>query len=106
MVSGRYTQRVGFFKMNITKLLFSLNSVGECSSVQSSQKVRPVHKGIRMLSDSETEASPVKLDLSLADGTKKKVKFPANPDIHGAAGYPQVIIVFHKDYFLQNSFQR
>jgi hypothetical protein len=34
-----------------------------------------------MLSDSETEASPVKLDLSLADGTKKKVKFPANPDI-------------------------
>ena len=67
--------------MNITKLLFSLNSVGECSSVQSSQKVKPVHKGIRMLSDSETEASPVKLDLSLADGTKKKVKFPANPDI-------------------------
>ena len=50
--------------------------------MQSSQKMRPVHKGIRMLSDSETEASPGELDLPLADdGTKKKVKFPANPDI-------------------------
>ena len=69
--------------MNITKLLFSLNSVGECSSVQSSQKVRPVHKGIRMLSDSETEASPVKLDLPLADEIEKKVSFLQNayPDI-------------------------
>ena len=69
--------------MNITKLLFSLNSVGECSSVQSSQEVRPVHKRIRILSDSETEASPVKLDLPLADDIEKKVSFLQNayPDI-------------------------
>ena len=53
------------------------------SSVQSSQEVRPVHKRIRILSDSETEASPVKLDLPLADDIEKKVKFLQNayPDI-------------------------
>ena len=53
------------------------------SSVQSSQEVRPVHKRIRILSDSETEASPVKLDLPLAEDIEKKVSFLQNayPDI-------------------------
>jgi len=53
------------------------------SSVQSSQEVRPVHKRIRILSDSESEASPVKLDLPLADDIEKKVSFLQNayPDI-------------------------
>ena len=53
------------------------------SSVHSSQEVRPVHKRIRILSDSESEASPVKLDLPLADDIEKKVSFLQNayPDI-------------------------
>ena len=53
------------------------------SSVQSSEEVtRPVHKRIRMLSDSETD-SPVKLDLPLADDIEKKVGFLQNayPDM-------------------------
>lgn len=51
--------------------------------MQSSQEVRPVHKRIRMLSDSETEASPAKLDLPLAEDIEKKVNFLQNayPDL-------------------------
>ena len=51
--------------------------------MHSSQEVRPVHKRIRILSDSESEASPVKLDLPLADDIEKKVSFLQNayPDI-------------------------
>ena len=52
-------------------------------SLQSSEEIRPVHKRIRMLSDSETEASPVKLDLPLAEDIEKKVNFLHNayPDL-------------------------
>jgi len=53
---------------------------------QSQDEVRPVHKRIRMLSDSESESSPVKFDnlnLPLAEEIEKKVGFLQNayPDI-------------------------
>ena len=52
----------------------------------SSEEVRPVHKRIRMLSDSEPDSSPVKFDnlnLPLAEDIEKKVSFlkDAYPDI-------------------------
>ena len=44
---------------------------------------KPVHKRIRMLSDSEPENSPVKLDVPQAEEIEKKVNFLQNayPDI-------------------------
>ena len=52
----------------------------------SSEEIRPVHKRIRMLSDSEPESSPVKFDnlnLPLAEEIEKKVSFLQNayPDM-------------------------
>ena len=52
----------------------------------SSEDIRPVHKRIRMLSDSEPESSPVKFDnlnLPLAEEIEKKVSFLQNayPDM-------------------------
>ena len=51
--------------------------------MQRSQEVRPVHKRIRMLSDSETEARPVMLDVPLSEDIEKKVNFLQNayPDL-------------------------
>jgi len=56
------------------------------SNSQSQDEVRPVHKRIRMLSDSESESSPVKFDninLPLAEDIEKKVAFLQNayPDM-------------------------
>jgi len=62
------------------------SNVTSSNNSQSQDEVRPVHKRIRMLSDSESESSPVKFDninLPLAEDIEKKVAFLQNayPDM-------------------------